>query len=167
MTGSIYSSKVGPGESPIHGRGTFAQEPIHKGEIVFAKNGHILNRDDMYSHGVIDCYWPINDDVVYGAKTAEEVEKVKLFINHSCNPNCGLVGKGTGVAMRDIEQGEEITFDYAMLDDERYEIPCRCGSLNCRKKFTGFDWKIPELQDRYDGFFVDYLQERIDAAKRK
>jgi len=38
------------------------------------------------------------------------------LVNHSCDPNCGLVGAVLVVAMRDIEPGEEITFDYAMSD---------------------------------------------------
>ena len=39
-------------------------------------------------------------------------------VNHSCDPNCGIKVNETGahdfVARKDIEVGEEITFDYAM-----------------------------------------------------
>ena len=161
VKGSIYSSKVELRESPIHGKGLFAKTPIRIGEILFVKNGHILPIQDKFSNDIIDCYWPIDDMRVLGAKDAGEMDVVKLFINHSCDPNCGLVGIGTGVAMRDIAQDEEISFDYAMLDNEAYDFPCHCGSTKCRGHFTGFDWKKPELQRRYNGFFVDYLQEKI------
>ena len=39
-------------------------------------------------------------------------------INHSCDPNCQLAtsafhsGQVTAIALRDIEIGEQITFDY-------------------------------------------------------
>jgi len=161
---SIYSSKAKLKESPIHGKGLFATAPIRTGEILFVKNGHILTTQEKFSRDVIDCYWPINDSYVLGAKDASEIDSVKLFINHSCDPNCGLVGMGTGVAMRDIVTGEEITFDYAMLDNEEYDFPCHCGASNCRGHFTGFDWKKPELQRRYYGYFVDYLQEKINVV---
>lgn len=162
MIDSIYSSKVSIMESDIHGKGVFCIEKIKKGEIVFVKNGHILSNEEKCSKSVIDCYWPIDDNLVLGAKNENECTKIKLFINHSCSPNCGLIGINAGVAMRDIEVGEEITFDYAMLDNEDYAFNCTCGSLNCRKVITGYDWMNKSLQIRYKGYFVKYLQEKID-----
>lgn len=163
MISSVYSKKIEICSSHIHGSGTFAVDRINKGEILFVKNGHILNRNKKYSRTVIDCYWPIDDDYVLGAKSDEDYDGIKLFINHSCNPNCGLMGLNVGVAMRDIEVGEEITFDYAMLDNEDYSFECCCGSGNCRHRITGYDWKKKELQKKYRGYFVDYLQMKIDA----
>jgi hypothetical protein len=37
-----------------------------------------------------------------------------------------------------------------------------CGSLDCRGYVSGSDWKLPELQRRYHGYFSPYLQERIN-----
>lgn len=83
--------------------------------------------------------------------------------NHSCEPNAGLSGQISLIAMRDIEAGEEITFDYAMCDNSDYdEFDCACGSLNCRGRVTGRDWTRPELQEKYDGYFSPYLQRRIN-----
>jgi hypothetical protein len=66
------------------------------------------------------------------------------------------------VAMRDIEPGEEICFDYAMSDSADYdEFDCVCGTELCRKVVTGADWKRPELQERYRGFLSSYLERRI------
>ncbi|MDE7114433.1 MAG: SET domain-containing protein-lysine N-methyltransferase, partial [Acetatifactor sp.] len=84
-----------------------------------------------------------------------------IYINHSCSPNCGLRGEITFVAMRDINADEEITFDYAFLDNEDYQFQCSCGSLNCRKVITGFDWKIKELQNEYKEYFAEYLKEKM------
>ncbi|MBK1834223.1 SET domain-containing protein [Roseibacillus ishigakijimensis] len=60
------------------------------------------------------------------------------LINHSCDPNCiAYTVEGDGedriiiYALRDIEKGEELTFDYG-FDLECYEDhPCRCGAANC------------------------------------
>lgn len=167
MRGSIYSSKVELRESIINGIGAFAISKIKKGEVVFVKNGYILKNEDKCSHSIIDCYWPINDKYVLGARTDAECDEVKLFINHSCNPNCGLQGINVGVAIRDIMKDEEITFDYSMLDNEEYSFECSCGSSNCRGIITGYDWKIPAIQKKYNGYFVDYLQEKIDGILGK
>jgi hypothetical protein len=50
-----------------------------------------------------------------------------------------------------------------MSDSSDYdEFECHCGTDHCRKMITGNDWKLPELQRRYKGFFSPYLQRRID-----
>lgn len=163
MISSIYSSKIELKKSDIHGIGAFAKATIIKGEIVFVKNGHILPNAEKCSHSIIDCYWPIDDEHVLGARTDDECEKVKLYINHSCDPNCGLQGINVGIAIRDIVMGEEITFDYSTLDNEEYSFICTCGSPQCRKVITGYDWKKLEVQRKYGEYFVDYLQEKIDS----
>jgi hypothetical protein len=62
---------------------------------------------------------------------------VARYINHSCRPNAKPVGRKGGiviVALRQIEAGEEITYDYGreylkcFLDNGG----CRCAA--CRKK---------------------------------
>jgi len=90
------------------------------------------------------------------------------YFNHSCNPNCGLDSPISLVAMRDIEVGEEACFDYAMSDSSDYdEFECHCGAPNCRKTITGRDWMLPELQERYFGFFSPYLQRRIEKMREE
>src|SRR4029077_7619389 len=43
------------------------------------------------------------------------------------------------VALRDIGIDEELTVDYAMNDDDPYEMKCQCGTKSCRGKITGVD----------------------------
>lgn len=161
---SKFSSKAYIDDaSLIDGCGTFARKTITKGEVVFVKGGHILTRDQMYSLNKIDSYWPIDDNYVLAAKNKEEFPLVKLYINHSCSPNCGIRGDIIGVAMRDISVGEEITFDYAFLDNEGNRFKCTCGSPNCRHIITGFDWQIQELQKTHPDYFITYLKEKIKA----
>ena len=64
---------------------------------------------------------------------------VARFINHSCDPNCitrkWTVGKETSIgifARKDIEEDEELTFDYQF---DAYKTPftkCYCGTSNCK-----------------------------------
>lgn len=94
-----------------------------------------------------------------------------FFFNHSCDPNAGLKGQIFLVAMRDIEEDEEVTFDYAMCLHrveglQPYRLECLCGSGNCRKIITDDDWQIPELQNKYNGYFSWYLQDKIDKLLR-
>jgi hypothetical protein len=59
---------------------------------------------------------------------------VAAFVNHSCEPNCEtdqIKGKMWIIALRDIEAGEELTYDYNLFDGED-DAPCLCGSGRCR-----------------------------------
>ena len=50
------------------------------------------------------------------------------FVNHSCDPNCGIVGSVLLVTMREVAAGEELCFDYAMTDSDDYdEFVCSCA----------------------------------------
>jgi SET domain-containing protein len=72
---------------------------------------------------------------------------ISRFINHSCNPNCVLqkwvVGKRLRMGIftrRDVQPGEEVTFDYKF---ERYGAAaqkCLCGEANC-KGYIGVERK--------------------------
>ena len=166
MLKSVLSNKVEIRTNSLNGKGIFAKENIKKGEIVFIKGGHILTRDEIFSSGVINSYFPISDEYFLGATNKDEEDQIKLYQNHSCNPNVGLHGEITFIAMRDIEKDEELTVDYAFIDNKDYSFECTCGSNNCRKIITGFDWKIKELQDKYYEYFAQYLKDKIDNERR-
>jgi len=152
------------GESKIHGRGLCAKADIDKGEIVAIKGGHIIDRETLRREitpalGPVEIQ--IDDDLFIAPVTADERELSMLYSNHSCNPNIGMRGEITFVAMRDIRAGEELTHDWAMTDDDDYSVECNCGAPNCRKRLTGEDWQRPELQKRYAGHFSTYLAKKI------
>lgn len=88
------------------------------------------------------------------------------FINHSCSPNLGFDAEGNLRAMNNIPPKRQLTFDYSMADSTPFdEFNCLCGSVLCRHDITGNDWKIPDLQERYKGWFMPYLQAKIDAEQ--
>ena len=56
------------------------------------------------------------------------------FLNHSCEPNCEAIddeGRIWIVALRDIEPGEELTFNYGYALEEYQDHSCRCGASRC------------------------------------
>jgi SET domain-containing protein len=160
---SYLSPKTEVRESPIHGHGLFAIAPIAKDEIVAIKGGHIISREQLLEItpklGPVEIQ--IGDDLFIAPVTEEEREASMLYSNHSCDPNLGMRGEITFVAMRDIRAGEELTHDWAMTDDDDYSLKCNCGVPDCRKILTGKDWQRPDLQRRYAGYFSAYLACKI------
>ena len=164
---SVLSDKVIIKDSGINRRGMFADAKIQKGEFVFAKGGHLVKRNEIFSDGVINSYHPIGNGYYLAAVASEEEEQVKLYINHSCNPNCGLHGEISFVAIRDIEAGKELTIDYAFLDDEDYSFECSCGEGNCRHTVTGYDWRKFDSKDPLFEYFAVYLKDKIKDMEVK
>ena len=163
MTASVFSPLVEKRQSPIHGVGLFAREALPKGLMVAAKGGHLFDGDtrDHVAEGLGPAEIQIGDDLFLGPLTAEEREGSMLHLNHCCDPNVGLMGQILFVTMRSVERDEELTTDYCLMDNEDYELSCHCGAASCRGKVTGFDWRQPELQARYAGYFSSYLEAKL------
>ncbi len=55
------------------------------------------------------------------------------YVNHSCLPNSKVNCNREFVALREIKEGDELTFDYKSTEDELAEkFKCNCGNSNCR-----------------------------------
>jgi SET domain-containing protein len=161
---SYLSPKTEVRESKIHGRGLFAVADIAQSEIVAVKGGHIVDRKTLRGKitprlGPVEIQ--IGDDLFIAPISDEEREGSMLYLNHSCDPNLGVRGDITFVAMREIHAGEELTHDWAMTDDDDYSVECNCGAPDCRKNLTGKDWQRRDLQKRYAGYFSAYLARKI------
>lgn len=166
MTHSYFNPKCEARAKSSSGCGVFAIAPISQGELVSLWGGTIVHKNQLdpsmtrFTQRVLQI-----DEELY-ILTAEEKEPNDCF-NHSCEPNLGFTGQIGLVAMRDIQVGEELTFDYAMSDGGPYdEFECNCGSQTCRRKVTGNDWKLPELWKKYDGYFSSYLARRIEKLRK-
>ncbi len=167
MVSTWISPKAVKGvRSEVSGRGLVAVQPIEAGEVVAVKGGHIVTTDRLRSLPELlqNSDIQITDDLHLVALAEEEYEAVMLFINHSCEPNVGFAGNVVLVAMRDVPAGEELTTDYALFDDYEGGMDCTCGRPTCRGRVDGRDWRRPDLQARYRGYFSWYLQRKIDQA---
>ena len=155
--------------SKKHGKGVFAKKSMNKGErlTIFGGDVMLIKEINNLPNELREYPMQIEERFVLGCRNATETENAD-FINHSCVPNSGFKGQIFLVAMRNIKRNEEITFDYAMVvsksigSDIVFEMECKCGAKNCRKRISEEDWKIPELRKKYNGYFSEYLQEKID-----
>ncbi|XP_052063462.1 uncharacterized protein LOC127703085 isoform X2 [Mytilus californianus] len=134
---------VGVYRSHIHGRGLYCKRKIDAGEMIIEYSGEVIRgsltdkREKYYEGKGIGCYmFRIDDADVVDATLHGSAAR---FINHSCEPNCyskviQVEGKKHIVifAMRQINKGEELTYDYKFPIEE-VKIPCTCGSKKCRK----------------------------------
>ena len=165
---SYLSSKVSAQEHCDKGGcGVYARELIYKDEVLVLWGGRIILASELnpsmpnFTQRILQI-----EEGLY-LETPETLEPGDCF-NHSCQPNAGMTGQIGLAAMRDIEPGEEICFDYAMCDGSNYdEFECACGTSLCRGNVTGSDWSIPVLWERYAGYFSPYLQRRIDLIRMK
>lgn len=171
---SWVNSKLYVKNTKTHGRGVYTKEKIKKNDKLAIFGGHVMTRteEEKTSSGVYDNAIQIDENFVIGATRPSELKGDRTNFNHSCEPNAGIKGQILLVAMRDIEIGEQITFDYATVlhkaqNVKHYSMKCSCGSKMCRGIVTDEDWKKPELQNKYRGFFSYYLEEKINKIKNK
>ena len=125
--------------SSLHGVGVYTTAPIAKDTRVLEYTGERIpanKTDGMY------------DEVTYlfgldGGKTVIDGFGMAAFVNHSCDPNCEtdqIDGKIWIIALRDVQPGEELSYDYNIYDTEPGEqVPCYCGAANCRGTMVSED----------------------------
>jgi len=119
--------------SGIHAAGCFTLEPIKKGTKIVQYTGERILHDEadkLYEHLPYTYLFGTSDGdiVVDGFGMA-------MYVNHSCEPNCeteeDIQGKIWISSMRDIDAGEELTYDYLLYEGDD-DAPCSCGSKKCR-----------------------------------
>lgn len=155
-----------------YGLGTFAKENIKKGDLLLVLSGYVmkLSEEEKLPGSLSDNGIQVTENLSLCVSKKEELGGINFF-NHSCDPNVGIKGQIFLVAMRNINKGEETTFDYAMTlcrskNAKPYNLPCLCSRKNCRGRVTDNDWKNKVLQKRYKGYFQYYIQEKIDTLKK-
>ena len=90
------------------------------------------------------------------------------YMNHSCDPNTWWIDDLTMTARRDIQPGEEVTYDYASSEVHpwwRAKWHCQCGSDICRDIITGRDCLDTEFQRRHKGRLPTWTLEFIERNR--
>ncbi|MCU0843896.1 MAG: SET domain-containing protein-lysine N-methyltransferase [Spirochaetes bacterium] len=134
----------------VRGRSVFAPRDFGAGSFIIEFGGERFGRDEYIS--LVDPdnnhFLQIDRNLFLGP-----TETADNFINHSCDPNCGLrveAGRAYLFAIRPIAGGDEITFDYSTsMDEDFWEMRCRCGSAACRGRVGDFKHLPVETRDRY------------------
>lgn len=137
-------------DSGKYGKTIFAGRNFSKGETVFVISGPIYKVPTIYTV-------PINIDLYIDPLPPGK------FLNHSCEPSCGIKNRTEVIAMHDLEKDMEITIDYAMIVFDydqsklKQDLTCHCGSKTCRGEFGSYKNSPDELKQKYTGFISDYL----------
>ncbi len=105
--------------SAVHGTGLFAKTFIAKGTPIAR---YVAGMDRRLTKAEYAALPPLHQQFVdiYGYSIAEEPDAIYLcfdhgrFMNHSNTPNVDDSG-AVSIAARDIQAGEELTTDYAVL----------------------------------------------------
>ncbi|RPI82219.1 MAG: SET domain-containing protein-lysine N-methyltransferase [Nitrosopumilales archaeon] len=156
-TNSYDNPKVELMNHTDFGKGVFAKEKIFLGEIIAVYDGEIYSAEKA-SDLPNDPPNNFRDHLVqFAPNKYRDSNGLARYINHSCNPNCGIKDKFKIVAMRDIDQNEEITWDYDMTENSDWTMICKCNSKNCRKIIKGFRYLPKEKLQEYKGYISDYL----------
>jgi hypothetical protein len=146
------------------GRAVIATQTIPPGSLLVVFGGDVLTREEV--EALPSDLRRLVLQVDEGLFLFSRDEGPADWINHSCEPNAGLRGQICLVALKTIEPGEEITFDYAMSDGCDYdEFDCQCGAERCRGRVSGEDWRRPDLIARYRGYRSPYLDFRLKRLK--
>ena len=130
MAGERDLPRIVRRRSNLHGWGIFTLDPITKNTRIIDYDGELidhkesLKRETRYLKN--ECIWcfTVNRRWVRDANVGGNLAR---FINHACSPNCYSHVVGTTIwirASRNIEPGEELTYNY--YTDGEKEIPCRC-----------------------------------------
>lgn len=134
--------------SNIHGYGGVTTRPFKRGDIVCYGDGVLYREDDDFD----DTYALIlpAEDSGLGENVFWDLVCQTRWFNHSCEPNTEVCSRWDAetqtvrawwVALRDIEVGEEITYDYGFAAE--VAEPCACGAARCRGVIVDDD---PEVQ---------------------
>jgi len=177
-------------------QGVFAAEPIKRGEAIFNCDLSICDylkleesqsgktRDETlrifaehpewkkFIHAYI---YMVDDDMFDWPRTYNTTQSVGepcMYFNHSCDPNCGFASLDSGlvVAIRDIEAGEELTYDYQCMDTEAtfYDgLECACGSAKCRGTLRFDQYRNVDWQARLYKYSGAYVKRKIEELRTR
>ncbi|MGH3550650.1 MAG: SET domain-containing protein-lysine N-methyltransferase [Pseudonocardiaceae bacterium] len=81
--------------------------------------------------------------------THVELDAPARFMNHSCQPNTGVVDNSQNgydfVALRGIQPGDELTWDYETTEYVSIAVPrCLCAAAGCRMSIRGYRFRCQD-----------------------
>lgn len=127
------------------GKGIFTTIDLPKNSIILKITGQPLTFNQTLDLGNNECY-------------CLQVAMDKYIIpdhpfhlsNHSCDPNCGINRRMEFFALRNINAGEELLWDYSTsMMEKHWTMQCDCGSSNCRNIIADFDQLPVNIREKY------------------
>lgn len=152
LSAHVYSKlKVLPTDD--RGFGLFAKTKISAGAYIGEYCGELMTEEEHNRRRVYDGIWASRDKGFYMFRLgklyidAALIGSVLRYANHSCDPNCimKILRDCSGLdhicmyALRDIEQNDELTFNYSGSfsgNDTLVTYDCYCGTAKCTGTFA-------------------------------
>ena len=127
------------------GNGVFAKQPIQRAHSILRFTGPQITEQQALAKGTRSF-----NALQIGPGEYIDLDEPGVMLNHSCEPNAGIVDDTVLIAIRDIAPGEEITYDYSTTMSEKLEtMRCNCGTPSCRELIGDFHDLPTSLKDRY------------------
>ncbi len=143
-------------KSKIDNNGLYARKDIKKGTRIIEYKGKIISTKLSAINPKFD-----NSKAIYLFNLNKRYDldgdfkfNIARLINHSCDPNCEVLGDGLKVwvyAMKNINKGDELSYDYGFAFDEDFrQFPCKCGSKNCIGYIVreGSRWRVKKIKNK-------------------
>lgn len=131
--------------SDIQGNGVFARRTIDAGERIVEYTGERITADESAVRAD-KSGGPVNHTFFFSLADGNVIDgggsggNDARYINHACEPNCEAYEEDGQVfiyALQEIEKGEELNYNYALIYEERHTaavkklFECRCGAPSC------------------------------------
>ncbi|CDW74666.1 set domain containing protein [Stylonychia lemnae] len=171
---------VFPAKTEKKGWGLFAGEFIPKGTFIMQYVGEVFSVDSDLGQERVQQYR--NSTCTYLMRTTNNevidptyVGNIARFINHSCEPSCetqkwNVLGEVcVGIfALRDIQENEELSFDYQFDFFKTPFTKCYCGTSKC-KGYLGVlsrnnEDDDEELENPLCVYCQDYINDKDDLV---
>jgi SET domain len=136
-----------------HQKALFAQQSFQPGEMIAEFFAGTIGAEPTYLTVQVDV----------GKHITLQPEFLQ-YINHSCAPNVFFDTSAMQlVALREIQEGEEMTFFYPSTEWEMIQpFNCYCGSVNCLGRIQGAAYLRKNVRKQYR--LTDFIQQQL--AKR-
>ncbi len=141
------------GEAGPKGKGVFATRRIEPLDLVWDYAG-----EERWIKDIPKKLWRYCFQVDYDRYVMPEKGSPGWFMNHSCKPNCVIIGRTRIVALGRIEKGDEVTFDYSTnVGWDGFSMRCHCGTKECRGTVKSYKFLPDELKMRYGACVSSFL----------
>ena len=144
--------------SPMGGLGIFAKRFIKEREVICIMQGDIVKTTEGLNEYIITDILQISH--LYCLFPRAEYR----YFNHSCDANATVTDITTLIAIKNINIGDEITYNYAMTvePDSGWKMECKCQGENNVHTISSIDFEpITKIRDYYNNKWLQYYMMPI------
>lgn len=129
--------------SPTVGYGVFATKFIPAGTVIYVRDElEIVISQKKYEESD-KIYQDVINKYAFKDNRGNYILSwdIAKYVNHCCQPNTISTGYDFEIAIKDIQEGEQITDEYGAFNIN-FEMYCECDKPNCRKIVKDSDFDI-------------------------